>query len=77
MWAGAPKTPLLDQVFQASLPRTNCAACHHAIPRRTHRMTLRASWREAPETICLYCWKTICEWARRFALEQIAMDLDD
>jgi hypothetical protein len=71
-----PPTPMLDAVFQMSLPEARCSAGGHKIARRQHRVTFRASWRAEPETICPGCWQHICEWAKRFALSQMALDLE-
>ena len=66
-------TPLSDSLFQASLPQRRCAACQALVARRKPRVTLRASWRDQDETICPACWRTICAWAARFALQQIRL----
>jgi hypothetical protein len=67
--------PLLDAVFQASLPERACAACHETIGRRKPRIVVRATWRPGPEHICPRCWQTVCEWAARFALAQTELPL--
>jgi hypothetical protein len=65
----------LDDIWEASLPAAKCLPCGRIIPRRQHRIMLRASWRNASETLCPECWKTVCNWASRFALEQGLLDL--
>lgn len=57
-------------LFGATLPQRTCAACKRIIPRRRHRVHLRASWRENAEDLCPECWRAICSWAARFALAQ-------
>jgi len=66
---------LVDEMFTASLPETTCHACSRRIGRRKHRMSLRASWRGAPEALCPECWTIICRWAARFALQQLPLPL--
>lgn len=53
-----------------TLPERNCTACTRRIPRRKHRVTLRASWRGQEDILCPKCWMSICQWAQRFALIQ-------
>lgn len=65
----------LDETFTASLPQTTCLPCGRIIPRRRHRIVLRASWRNKSETLCPKCWATVCQWASRFALQQGVLDL--
>jgi hypothetical protein len=71
----APPTPTVDALFQAGLPQAQCSGCDHIIDRRKHRVMLRVSWRPAVESLCPSCWRTICAWAARFALEQGSLDL--
>jgi len=65
----------LDDIWEASLPAATCLPCGAAIPRRQHRVVIRASWRNASETLCPSCWGLICSWASRFALQQGVLDL--
>jgi hypothetical protein len=65
-----PPTPMLDKMFATTLPEVACVACRSRIGRRANRVTLRASWREATESICPECWHQVCDWAARFALSQ-------
>ena len=64
----------LPDIWEASLPAATCLPCGRIIPRRQHRIVLRASWRKASETLCPDCWGLICQWASRFALQQGALD---
>jgi hypothetical protein len=69
-----PATVEADSMFVVTLPQRACHVCADTIPRRRHRVIIRASWRGADETLCMKCWSTICEWARRFALQQMVLD---
>lgn len=69
------ETNLAENLFQASLPEASCAACGGRVERRTDRVMIRASWRPAQETLCVECWDVICEWAARFALQQLELPL--
>lgn len=66
---------LSTNLFIASLPQAHCSACDDLIPRRKHRVAIRASWRDGPEVLCPACWWVICQWAQRFALKQLHLDL--
>lgn len=68
--SGGTGASLLEDVFIASLPKTTCTACGDDLPRRSHRVMVRASWRPATENLCPSCWSVITEWAARFALRQ-------
>lgn len=65
----------VDQLLLETLPARECTACDRKIARREHRMTLRASWKQSVEVLCIPCWATICQWAARFALEQLELPL--
>jgi len=56
---------LSDALFVAGLPERECASCHVIVPRRKHRVTLRFSWRGAPETLCPECWSIIMGLAKQ------------
>jgi hypothetical protein len=60
----------LPDIWEASLPAATCLPCGATIPRRQHRVVIRASWHKASETLCPKCWQTICQWAARFAYQQ-------
>ncbi len=62
-------------LFQMSLPEVRCSACFHRVPRRKHRMMLRASWRQDVEYLCPDCWLGIVDWAKRFALQQMELPI--
>ncbi len=66
---------LAAQMYVASLPMVTCTACGNRIPRRKHRMTMRASWRNQWEHLCPTCWYQVCEWASLFALQQIELPI--
>jgi hypothetical protein len=68
-------TDLTERLFEASLPQANCNACGVLIRRRQPRMMLRASWRDANETLCVTCWGAVVDWAQRFALQQLELPL--
>jgi hypothetical protein len=70
----APHT-LAQQLYEASLPKAQCSACHDPIERRQHRVTLRFSWHEDYDYLCPGCWRVIVSWASRFALEQAELPL--
>jgi hypothetical protein len=66
---------LSESLFVASLPSVKCDACGRYVPRRQHRVRIRASWRDHDESICTQCWRKIMEWAARFALRQLELPL--
>jgi hypothetical protein len=68
---------LAQDLYTASLPKVECDVCQRTIARRKDRVTLRASWRGKWEYICPSCWRVICEWASRFALQQLSLPLLD
>lgn len=70
-----PHSVETDPLFAASLPGLACTACGHWIPRRVHRVWVRATWREARDNLCMRCWQTVCDWAARFALIQDELPL--
>jgi hypothetical protein len=74
-WSDAPYDEITDNTYVASLPKVTCVACGVVIPRRKHRMALRASWRDSTEYLCPYDWHQVCEWATRFALQQLELPL--
>jgi len=57
----------------ALMPAVKCAACGMNIRNREHRVWIYATWRGQHEPLCTGCWRTICEWAARFALQQIPL----
>jgi len=59
-----------QNLYVNSLPEVRCTACREKVPRRKHRVAIRASWRPAQEHLCPNCWATVCQWAVRFALDQ-------
>jgi hypothetical protein len=65
----------LDAVRVGSLPNANCKACGGEIRRREHRVWIRASWHNRTDVLCPHCWRQVCEWARRFALEQLELPI--
>lgn len=69
--AEAPSFP--QEMYVVSLPAVICASCGARIARRAHRMTLRASWRDRWEHLCPDCWAVVCQWAARFALQQMEL----
>lgn len=69
------ETNLAENLFVASLPAAVCSACGDGMKRRSHRVMLRATWRPKNETLCPDCWRVITEWAARFALRQMELDL--
>ncbi len=71
--ADVAKSHLVDDLFQASLPATTCNACGCAIARRERRVQIRASWRGSTEVLCAHCWDVICDWAVRFAYQQLKL----
>jgi len=71
----ADGTSLLDEVRQASLPARDCISCHTRIARRAPRVTVRASWRPSDDVLCTECWHSICEYAKRFMLDQLTLPL--
>lgn len=60
----------LDSLYVGSLPAEHCHACRTVIRPRYQRVWIRATWRPGRETLCVPCWKFICDWAKRFALQQ-------
>jgi|GEM_PF-5363350 len=64
---------LAESLYVASLPQVKCTACSRIIPRRKHRLTMRASWRNDWEYLCPQCWYQVCQWAERFALQQMEL----
>lgn len=70
-----PDVSLEESLYKNSLPQVRCAACEQLIARRKHRVFIRASWRDASESLCAPCWTTLCQWAARFALVQGELDL--
>ena len=70
--------PPSDEViglFGGMLAAESCTACHTAIKRRRHRVYIRATWQDGRDVLCPQCWNVICSWARRFVLDQLALDL--
>ena len=63
-----------NALYVMTLPARSCNVCGREIRRRTHRVVIRASWRNEPETLCPGCWRVICQWASRFALQQGVLD---
>lgn len=70
-----PQGSLVDDLYVHTLPPAVCAACHGHIARRKNRVVIRASWRQQNEILCPECWGAICQWARRFALQQMVLPL--
>lgn len=63
--------PDLNDLFMMSQPAATCTACGDRIQRRQHRVWVRATWRAQRDILCPECWGVICEWAKRFALQQL------
>jgi len=61
--------------YQHTLPQADCTACGRIIPRRRHRIYLRASWAPKGDVLCPRCWSIVCQWASRFALQQAELPL--
>jgi len=76
IFAGAPgeheDAPESDreEFWRHTLPPERCRGCARVIPRRRHRVIVRASWRAENDVMCVDCWRTVCQWAARFALQQ-------
>ncbi len=70
-----PGESLVESVFQASLPARRCTVCNYLVARRAPRVQLRASWRDHDDILCPSCWRSICNWAQRFALLQLSLPL--
>ena len=49
---------------------TKCTACDTQIRVLEHRVWIYATWRERHEPLCTDCWRAVCNWAQRFALNQ-------
>jgi hypothetical protein len=64
-----------DSVYLAGLPATVCRACGDQIRRREHRVSIRASWHDTTDVLCPHCWRAVCEWAKRFALGQLELEI--
>jgi hypothetical protein len=72
-----PSSDDTRDLYVMSLPQRDCTVCGRHIGRRSHRVVIRASWRDVMETLCPGCWGTICQWASRFALQQAILPLGD
>ncbi len=77
-FSDAPTGPNVSEDLRVvSLPERECSACFRTIGRRRHRVAIAASWRGVTDFLCPECWHVICQWAVRFANEQLELGLDD
>jgi hypothetical protein len=70
-----PTYSILERMYIASLPEVACDCCGKLVARRVNRMTLRASWRESFQYVCVPCWQSFTQWAAKFALQQLKLPL--
>lgn len=57
----AAETTLEADLRQASLPSVICAACRREVPRRSHRVYVRPTWRKETDALCQRCWLVLVE----------------